>query len=169
MTIKNLSTRISYLIFCLVMIVMLTSCSKKSNSEISNYEIDNAEIGLDDFSFDSSFDSSSIESKMDLIEIKTLLYQSVMIEFKGEEIELDNVYTKEFVDSMEDTFYKTDSATVNIKSTDIECNPKEDSDEKEYIAKIEIETGSENYSETISIIVSEDNYRISQIDYENKD
>lgn len=147
------------------MIVMLTSCSKESNSEISNYEIDNAEIGLDDF----SFDSSNIDSKMDLIEIKMLLYQSVMIEFKGEEIELENVYTKEFIESMEDTFYKTDSATINIKSVDIECNSKEDSDEKGYTAKIEIETGGENYSETISIIVSEDNYRISQIDYKDKD
>lgn len=165
MAIKNHHTRISYLIFCLVMIVMLASCSKESNSEISNYEIDNAEIELADF----SFDSSSIDSKMELIEIKTLLYQSVMIEFKGDEIELKNVYTKDFIDSMEDTFYKTDSTTVNIKSTDIKCNPKEDSDEKEYTAKIEIETGSKNYSETISIIVSEDNYRINQIDYESKE
>ncbi len=161
MVIKALYNKKIYLVILLIYILILTGCNHHNDKSLDNNtlsDFSNTELKFDDL----SFDSSDIESRMCKIQLKTLIYQSVLYQYRGINANLEDIYTKDFIESIDDTFYKTDSDIVAIESVRIEPASKN----SKYTAYVKIESSSETYTQILNIANLDGNYRINEITYE---
>ena len=158
---KALYNKKIYLVMLLIYIIILTGCNHNNNKSLDNTtlsDFSDTELKFDDF----SFNSSDIESRMCKIQLKTLIYQSVLYQYRGINTNLENIYTKSFIESIDATFYKADSDIVAVESVKIEPTSKNNN----YTAYVKIESSNKTYTQIINITNLDGNYRIYEITYE---
>jgi hypothetical protein len=95
--------------------------------------------------------------------IDTLINNSLSIQYGNSDIDLDKVYTNEFIDSIDNNFYKEKLAPYKIAFRNYKLR---DVRENEFVVSVHIKDKDGKYIQVIHIKQYIDKYLISKIEYD---